>query len=523
VVIDQVYRGRSGDTAVSEVSVFSDADFGDPVARTIRGVTAGTIDREEAVRRLMRLEAADLPRLRSALPRTASPAAQEVVLRVLARRDALRSAPALAKAVDTAAPGLRRVLLGALAGLGDAGVPVLQALLGRARRARLAGDVVRALARVGTAKAVRALLARLGHGTRQVRGATVVALLGVPEGVLRPALLESLESPGRGPVWQADLLLLADRAVRHLPGLGKAVVERLAAHFGAYQGMEARIRLLDLAGRLASPRLLGSLVRLAGGHGDPILRERALRALAHYRSAAALRAITSALRAPHPRVRRGAALAWGHTAERGALGQVADLAERDSWPMVREAALRALGRRCLRGSFATLYRVARRRGPRRLEPLRRVALVGLLGCHAPAGRKLLGAILTDDHDRVSMRRLVIRILGHRRDKGWLSYLIEFLDLLAHKVTRARGSNEGLAADLAEALGHIGDPRAAPTLVLAAGVERLPGMRAAALSSLSHFCRVTGVRQAVRRALVESRSRLVLGAAQRTARRCGYRH
>ena len=46
-------------------------------------------------------------------------------------------------------------------------------------------------------------------------------------------------------------------------------------------------------------------------------------------------------------------------------------------------------------------------------------------------------------------------------------------------------------------------------------------RAAALTALGHFCGVAAARAAVRRALARSQSRLVLGAAQRTARGCGY--
>jgi HEAT repeat protein len=517
LVIDEVYRGKRGDTAIAEITVFTALDFGNPVARVLKGVTAGTLDREQAIRALGRLGRRELAELRQALPRAASAVEQEVILRVLARLDPAGSAKLLAAAVPDATGSFQRALLGALVKVGDPVVPHLMTLLRDKPPLRVGAPVMRAVARIGSAAATRALLARLGLGPRPLRGALVAALATLPPRHLREPVSARLRQAKLAPAVQADLARLLTALVSRHPSLKLDVASLVLTAWPRVQTFEARFRFLRLMGRLGDPRFFPALAALARGPGDTILREHALYALARSRHAHRAKAVIRALDAKAPRVRRGAVRAWALLEATPAVPKLQRLARADDWPLVREAAIRSLARACPASGVSTLMALARQKASKAQRRLRRLAILGALRCRAPGSRTLLGDLLIDDKERTVMRRFAVRLMGERQDRSRLRYMIEFLGLLAKEVKRPRGSNEALAADLAMALGRLGDRRAVPALLRATRAQHLVQLRAAALRALGRFCGPK-VNAAVARAR-KSRHRLVRTAAEQTARKC----
>jgi len=157
-----------GDTAISEVTVFTDVDFGNAHEIIIRDVGRGRLERLTAVRMLVRMGRGVAPKLRAAFPKAITAAEREVVLRALARLDPLGSIKELVVGLREARGALRRQLFDALAQAGDAAVPALGALLGRRLPGSLHRMLVLTLVRVGTDRAARSLIAALQKGgTRQ--------------------------------------------------------------------------------------------------------------------------------------------------------------------------------------------------------------------------------------------------------------------------------------------------------------------------------------------------------------------
>jgi hypothetical protein len=542
LMIEDVYPGPSGDTAVSELTVFTSLDFGSPLQSVLRAVTAQTLDREEAVRTLRGLGPSELPALRAAMSKAASAAEQEVILRVLAERDPIGSVEALAQGLKDAPPGLRRVLLDALGRAGERAVPALASLLAaQGVSPELARDIGSALSRIGTEAAALAILGRLGRGGRELRRLSVGALASFPPAVARPLLWTSLRKEGHPDPLRADLVrALKGLCLRHRD-LGQEAASLALELSGRPLGFEARYRLLELMAELGDRRLAAPLTRLLQGKEDSILREMAALALGRNQDPGRQAAIGLALADPSPRVRRGAALAWAMDAQKGqlasgaALNAVLGLAEREPWSFVREAVIVALAEACPREAHPVLLRLgARAAAPPGGTPgakqgsvraskadmrVRRLGLLAALRCSSPGLGTLLGRILRDQDDRTAMRALAVRLIAELRDRSQVPYLAEFLELLSREVKRPKTRNEAFAADIALALGRLGDRRALPALLVAAGVVRLPQLQAAAIEALGSFCDPQS------KALVQkgqrSADRMVVGSANRSAQRCGW--
>jgi len=508
---------KYGDTAISEVTVYTDIDFGNAHETIIRDVGRGRLERLTAVRMVLRMGRGVAPKLRAMFPKAVSAAEREVVLRALARLDPLGSVKELAVGLREARGSLRRHLFDALARAGDAAVPALGALLGRRLPGSLQRMLVMTLVSIGTDRATASLLAALQKGGAPLRARIVSGVRLLPPARVKAPLLAALKVANQPARVRADLVRLLGLVVVRHPALRPEVVAVARALITSDSRFAVRYRVIGLMRDLPDPVFVKSLVAIAQGAFDPILRAEAIIALGRVANAQARQAVRRALTAKHPRVRGGAVAAWATGLGGQPAGPVVALARSDPWPMVRIAAVKALGARCKGGK--ALLGLARKRTGWRYKQVRRIALTSAHRCKVPGLRPLLRAILTADREWVPLRALSARLLGEARDRVRVPYMAEFLTLLSKRVRRPRSRNEVLAADLAVALGRIGDKRGLKALTVAASTKLLPHLRAAALGALGAFC--DPATKKVVKAGQTSASRLVTAASARTLRKCGW--
>lgn len=508
---------KFGDTAISEVTVFTDIDFGNAHETIIRDVGRGRLERLTAVRMLLRMGRGVAPKLRAAFPKAVSAAEREVVLRALARLDPLGSVKELAIGLREARGALRRQLFDALARAGDAAVPALGALLGRRLPGSLQRLLVLTLVRIGTDRAAQSLLAVLQKSGALGRARIVSGLRLLPPARVKAPLLAALRVAKQPARVRADLVrLLGLLAVRHQSLRPDAVAEARTL-ITRDTRFAVRYRVIGLMRDLPDPVFVRSLLAIVRGAFDPILRAEAVIALGRVAHTGARLAVRRALTDKHPRVRRGAVAAWAMGLGSPPTRPVVALAQSDPWPMVRIAAVKALGARCQGGK--ALLGLARKRTGWRYKQVRRIAMTSAHRCKVPGLRPLLRAVLTADREWVPLRALSARLLGELRDRVRVPYMAEFLTLLSKRVRKPHSRNEVLAADLAVALGRIRDRRGLKSLTVAASTKLLPHLRAAALGALGAFC--DPATQKVVKAGQSSASRLVTAASQRTIRKCGW--
>ncbi len=510
-------RGKFGDTAISEITVFSDLDFGDSYKVILRDAGKGRLERLTAVRMLSRLGKSLAPKLRAAFPKAVSSTEREVLLRALAHLDPLGSVKELARGMGEATGALRGRLMRALVRAGDPAVPALEAMAMQRISGSLYRLVVRALQRIASSHAAQTLVGMLTRGQSRHRILVARALAKMPPTLARRPLLDALHVRKRPPRVRADLVrLLGLLAVAHRSMRALAISEARSM-LASDRRFAVTYMLIDLMGAIPHPSFVQPLLKLVRGKRDPILRAKAVAALANQPEAEAGRALARALDDPHPRVRGAALVAWSGRASQPSVASVLRLAQKDPWPMVRVAATRALGARC-RGA-AALLTLARGRTGWRYRRVRRVALTAAFRCKVPGLRPLLRSILTADNEWVPLRTLSVRLLGQLLDRRRVVYMAELLSLLARQVRKPRSRNELLAVALALALGRIQDRRGLKALALAARVKLLHGLRAAAITGLGGFC--APATRAVVRAGLDSTSSLVLHASRRTIKRCGW--
>ncbi len=510
-------QNKFGDTAISEVTVFTDIDFGNAHETIIRDAGRGRLERLTAVRMLVRMGREVAPKLRAAFPKTVSAAEREVVLRALAQLDPLGSVKEIAVGLREARGALRRQLFDALARAKDAAVPALGALLGQRLPGSLQKMLVLTLVRIGTDRAARALVAVLGKSRDRQRARIVSGLRLLPPARVKAPLLAALGVASQPARVRADLVrLLGMMAVRHRSLRPDAVAIAQALITGDTR-FAVVYRLIELMRDLPDPVFVKSLLTITATPTDPILRAEAVRALGRFKQGAARLAVRSALTDKNPRVRRAAVTAWAMGIAGQPAAPVVVLAQSDPWPMVRIAATKALGTRCL-GPKA-LVALAKKRTGWRYKQVRRIAVNAAFRCKVSGLRPLLHSILTSDSEWVPLRALSARLLGELRDRGRVRYMAEFLGLLAKQVRKPHSRNEVLAADLAVALGKIRDKRALKSLTIAASTKLLPQLRAAALGALGGFC-APATKKIVKAGLT-STSRLVISSSRRTIRKCGW--
>ncbi len=508
---------KFGDTAISELTVFTDIDFGNAHETIIRDAGRGRIERLTAVRMLVRMGRGVAPKLRKAFPKAVSAAEREVVLRALAKLDPLGSVKELAVGLREARGALRRQLFDALARAGDAAVPALGAILVRRLPGSLQRMLVLTLVRIGTDNAARALVSALQRSPTRKRARIVAGLRLVPPARVKTPLLTALRKPKQQSRVRADLVrLLGLLAVRHKSMRAVAVTEA-SALVARDNRFAVRYRLIGLMREIPEPAFVKPLLGILHSKSDPILRAEAVIALGRFAQSEARQAVNRALADAHPRVRGAAVTAWTTSKGEQPAKPVLALASSDPWPMVRIAATKALGVRC-RGGKGLLGLAAKRTGWR-YKQVRRIALTSAYKCKVVGLRPLLRKILISDREWVPLRALSARLLGELRDRHRVKYMAEFLTLLAKRVRKPRSRNEVLAADLAVALGRIRDKRGLKALRVAASTKLLPGLRSAALDALGAFCDPT-TRKVVKAGL-GSASRLVTSASQRTIRKCGW--
>lgn len=394
LVLDEAYapagtRPAAVHTGVAEIEAFTELDWGSGIDRLVQIIVEGEAGGDEASRLLSNLGSAAVRALAAAWDRLDERGRRRAV-RAFAdatRRGAPEGIDALRRgAMDEAEP-VRSSALEALGTLGPPAAEVLGRLVGEAEP-------------VGEA-AVRPML----RHPAPVATAAFVAALAQQGASERPSLRDGLGRAVAGnaearevfDTWAASdppLAALASAALglSGQSGARDAVPPVLSQIIGAAERFEDRFRIVLAARELPhEPQVDGWLADLVrGGAEEWMLRAAALDALEHREAPNREAAALDALEDDYPRVRIEAIqiLDGRNTHD----DRLVHLARRDSWPMVREAAVAALfdrpaGREAVRRSI-------RDRSPR----VRRAALRTVTRAGDREAWSLVRARLEDDDE-----------------------------------------------------------------------------------------------------------------------------
>jgi HEAT repeat protein len=549
----------SGATELAEVAIYSELDGEGGLERLIAQVAEARVGvgADAAAHVLVQLGGRAADAVAARLP-TAHGAGHRRLVEVLARIARDRDAPALAGALETAAPDERAPLVAALAHLGAAGVAQAarvyadesQAPEARADAAQVLA--LRAAARDGggPAEALRALVDGAGHGPPAVRVDAVTALgravAASPE--VRDAVADALAAaatatpPDGARLGDLGRALGAARgAPAALAGGREKAVAALVAALEHAPDADTKLRLVRALGALGEPAAAPTLERAyASASDDEILRWAAARALTQLPGDAGRATLERAVVDADPRVRRAALDGLARSLDADAEARVLTALRGDDWPFVRRAAAETLAAACTRASpsppasapasatvaspsAAVAGALARAvvgdpagRGADPSEEVRRGALVALGRC-APAS-PAVEAALRSRSQPYAVRELAAAQLAARGGPAAARALAQTLDdVLADPAADERTA--GLAAACARSLGRA-DDRSQPVLdaLGAAATEPLsPSVRAAAIEAIARLC-PAGAHAALARA-AEDPDGTVRKAAGEAARHC----
>jgi HEAT repeat protein len=506
--------GTPARTAVAELSVFSEADFGADLAQVLGRLVADLASGAggEAVKRLVvaQKRLAEPPLL-AALPR-ATGVGRALVVEALAEVASPAAAGALGRALD-AGEREHRAAAHALTRLGAAAVPALAGILADSGAPRpLRVRVAVQLGQIGGDAAARALLGALPGAPDNVRDAVARALQQRPAGAVLALVAEQLPSAGDARL-RADLLravaLTAATAPAESRGRAVAAVAALAPRA---QGFEERFRLAGACGALRDARLAPVLEGLLGSP-EPEVREAVAAAAAELPTASAATLLRRALKDGSPEVRRAAVGGVGRRRDAPLEAEVAAALTNDRWPLVRREAATALAERCTAASTLPHLRRAIDDADREVA---RTALRALVPCRDPKAGKTLLRVLNDSRRPALLRETAAGALGTLADRSLVPELARSLDeIRTEPGTDDRG--ESLTATLARALGRIGDERALPALRQASVDPASARIRAAALEAIAAIC-PSGATKVFREAEADKDPRVV-GAARAAQARC----
>jgi HEAT repeat protein len=501
-------------TAVAEVTVYSERDFGVPLPQIIAGLVADLAAGAggEAVKRLIVQQGpAAEPHLLAALP-NASGVGRAMVVEALAEVATPAAASELGRVLD-AGEREHRAAAGALKRLGAAAVPALATLLADGGAPpRLRARVAAQLGAVGGEAAVRALLGSLPGAPDEVRNAVAKALPERPPAVALSLVVDQLASASDAR-HRADLLravaLTAATAGAESRGRAAAVVRAAAPQA---RGFEERFRLAQACGALRDPVLAPLLDGLLAA-ADPELREAAAAAASDLPAAAAAPLLGRALKDGSPEVRRTAATGLARRREVPLEAEIADRLGNDRWPLVRREAATALAERCA----AQAARVPLRRAVDDADrEVARTALRALVACRDPGVGKLLLAVIGSSKRPALLRETAAAGVGALGDRSLAPAAARLLDeLRTEPGTDDRG--ESLTITLALALGRLGDERALGALRQASVDPASGRVRAAAVEAIAAIC-PAGAAKVFQEAEADKDHR-VAGAARAGRARC----
>jgi HEAT repeat protein len=339
IVLDETIRPEGANpgstrTALAEVAVYTDLDFGEGVDRLVRDLAGGGDGAAEAARLLGNLGPRALRKTAEAWPRL-SPKGRRRAIRVFRAHaeSEERARDALLRATEATAAKVRSEALDALIATGPVASKALGAL---AKRASPMGDqAALALGRMDSERVLPLLFEALEHEGGSDRPELRRALRRAARRA-EPARVRKW-AEGGPPTAAAASAALALSAVSSTRSIAHELV---LEHRGAGQFAD-RWRLVRAAHRLdAHPEVDAWLEDMATAAGPWMLRAAAVRALHARGSQRAAPIARQAVQDDYPRVRLAAVEVLA--AEGDQLEPLAIRARRDSWAFVRAAGVRAL-------------------------------------------------------------------------------------------------------------------------------------------------------------------------------------
>ncbi len=491
VVLVSTYSGSTNQTIIPELEVFADGERnGGGDAMLAKVVADGKDSVTSAAAALARRGASAVTAIDGELAKTSEAGARRRLVNALVKIQDPSAAPALARAANEGWVRDRELIevIDALARNGmQQELHDLAAKGGRELDARVA-----AASRMSVTGAGFQLLVDLaGSGPRELRRAVIDRLGLAPLAPLITAATTQSNAATSGDLWRSitrrSRTTLDDRA---------AAVAAMSAALAMATDYERRYRLVDGLGALGDAGALNALEAVLRGMPASAeaaaLRTVAVKAIGNAPRPEAIKLLLGLASDPDPGVRLAvlAALAgaetevsnpW-HTADGpdGIDRVIGTALSGDTWPEVRRRAASALGARCQRPGPASALTAAVARDA--VIDVRTDALTALVECRA-AGIAALLARTWDD------RKAPIELRTHAVDLAVALGDEQLGASLVGKFARWRGaaieSAEALALaqSSATAIGRLGAPGAAKTLMEALDDSAFPEIVSAAALAL----------------------------------------
>jgi HEAT repeat protein len=497
-----VERAQAGDNTLAEIAIFSDVEGAEGLQRLVTAVAELRPDVDGAARLLVARGGEAAAAIARALP-TAQGQGRHRLIQVLAEIRSPASAPALGKALETAAPDDREPLVAALGQLGEKGLGEARRILeDKSQSAEARADALTVLGDIAVADAqqvptaIDLLLAAAGNGEPGLRLAAMKALA--------RATAEAKGASGRIaaalPARLGQHEFVGDVARALAQGAARLPVAERGAVAAALEqawpegrdDFALRLRLIRAIATLGEARLLPAL-KAAGDDRDPVLRAEAVGAAASLPDGLAL--AVAHLGDGDAGVRRAAATALAAHPSASALPLLTRALQADSWPMVRHAAADGLGAGCAQKLWPAPPSLSRAvvgegksmSGADAAEEVRRAALAALGRC-PDAPFATLAAALGERRQPAAVRELAAALVAKRGGVEAAHALARALqDVLADPAADERFA--AIATAITRAIGRTGDT-SRPTLEAlgAAANEPLsPAVRAAAMESIGRLC------------------------------------
>lgn len=385
--------------AIAEIEAYTDLDFGGGAQALVDAMNGEGQRADDAALYALTLGAPVLPALEGGWSGLGAPGKRRAlrVLAALAPREA-GARRLLVRGLADAEASIRDGALGALAGAGPAGLAELVPLV--AEPGTLGDAAALALARDAPEIAIAPLLdatARAGGSERPaLREALGLVTRNVPEGTVTQ--VRSWSASAEVPIAARAALALALAPVPEAHGVVGSLLADAATAASEFPDLW---RFVHAAAALpAQPATDAWLGKLARGEARWMLRTAALEALEARHSAGAREAARAALADPYPRVRLEALgmLADDPTS----FARIAEHARRDTWTMVRVAAIEAIA---LQPGAEKVLREAV--GDRRRR-VRAAAIDGLARAGVKSAWPLVEEKLTDDEEWPEVASAAVR-------------------------------------------------------------------------------------------------------------------
>ena len=494
VIVEDTYGPATGQTAISELSVYADGERAGGAEAMLAQIVAAGGDTRNAEAVLARRGAAGAAAIEVEIQKTKDARARKRLLAVIAKIEDPAAVPMLVRA---ATEGWVE---------GEALVDVVRALGRRGMSeelAQLAGSASLLLeARIAAAEAITpgdpktfGLLVDLaGTGPRALRKIVIdqLALATLPQ--LVDAAQKETEAPSAGDLWRA----VTKHVKAHAEDRATALASMQAALASATD-YERRYRLIDgiaTLGDASALRALEATLRaLPAGSIGAALRQVAVDGAASAPRVEALSLVTSLAKDPDPGVRLAvlsalagtevdAATPW-HAPDPDGIDRIISVAlATDTWPDVRRRAASSLGVRCQRpGPRAALVDAIAKDAA---MEVRADALVALVQCRAQGITEILAKVWADTRAPIELRTQAVSLAAVLGDPTLGPVLVSMF-------TRWRGAAIGagddgeaalqLAVSAAPVIAILDAPGAVQTLGDALHDDAFPEIVAAAATAL----------------------------------------